>query len=142
MVTRPGSRRSSSRPSAITACRPSVNVHSGTSGTYTCTPRPPEVFGHPRSPCSSRTARSSCATRTESRKSVPGCGSRSIRSSSTWSVSERRTGHGWKVRQPRFAAHSTAAGSVGQISSADRPLGKAIRAVGSQSGRPFGARFW
>lgn len=49
---------------------------------------------------------------------------------------------GWKVRQPRLAAQSTAAGSVGQISSAVRPLGKAIRAVGSQSGVFLGARFW
>ncbi|CAM5643965.1 hypothetical protein SANTM175S_05944 [Streptomyces antimycoticus] len=57
-------------------------------------------------------------------------------------MSPRRTGHGWKVRLPRFAAHTTAAVSVGQISSACRPLGKEIRPVGIHSGRFFGARFW
>ncbi|CAM5484632.1 hypothetical protein SCYAM73S_08495 [Streptomyces cyaneofuscatus] len=41
-----------------------------------------------------------------------------------------------------LAAQITAASSVGQSSSAGRPLGKAIRAVGIHSGRFFGARFW
>ncbi|CAM5238638.1 hypothetical protein STANM309S_04182 [Streptomyces tanashiensis] len=57
-------------------------------------------------------------------------------------MSSRRTGQGWKVTAPRLAAQSTAAGSVGHISSADRPLGKVMWAVGIQSGRYFGARFW
>lgn len=65
-----------------------------------------------------------------------------MRSSSGWSTSSRRTGQGWKVRVPYWAAHSTAASSVGHISSALRPLGKVMCAVGIQSGIPLGARFW
>ncbi len=57
-----------------------------------------------------------------------------MRSSSGCSVSPPRTGQGWKVSVPRLAAQRTAATSVGQISRADRPLGKAISAVGN----PFG----
>nr|WP_284454697.1 hypothetical protein [Actinomadura madurae] len=43
---------------------------------------------------------------------------------------------------PRFAAQAITATSVGQTSSAERPLGNAIRAVRTQSGAPFGTRFW
>lgn len=49
---------------------------------------------------------------------------------------------GWKVRVPYWAAHTTAASSVGHISSALRPLGKVMWAVGIQSGMFLGARFW
>lgn len=65
-----------------------------------------------------------------------------MRSSSGWSTSSRRTGQGWKVRVPNWAAHTTAPASVGHISSALRPLGKVMCAVGIQSGMFFGARFW
>lgn len=65
-----------------------------------------------------------------------------MRSSSGWSGSSLRTGQGWKVRVPYWAAQITAATSVGHISSAVRPEGKVIVAVGIQSGRFFGARFW
>lgn len=43
---------------------------------------------------------------------------------------------------PNCAAQRTAAGSVGHISSALRPLGKVMWAVGIQSGMFLGARFW
>lgn len=49
---------------------------------------------------------------------------------------------GWKVSVPNWAAHTTAPTSVGHISSALRPLGKVMCAVGIQSGMFFGARFW
>ncbi|GAA3210078.1 hypothetical protein GCM10020256_07900 [Streptomyces thermocoprophilus] len=65
-----------------------------------------------------------------------------MRSSSGRSTSVRRTGQGWKVRVPYWAAQTTAASSVGHISSALRPLGKVMWAVGIQSGMLFGARFW
>jgi hypothetical protein len=95
IVTCSGIRRDSSRPRAITACRASMKPYAGSTGTKTCTPRPPLDFGQPTSPASSSTPRSSYAARTASAKSVPGCGSRSIRSWSTFSVSGRRVGHGW-----------------------------------------------
>ena len=41
----PSSRRASSRPKPIAACRRSVNSHSGLIRTKTWTPRLPEVFG-------------------------------------------------------------------------------------------------
>lgn len=46
------------------------------------------------------------------------------------------------MRVPYWAAHTTAASSVGHISSALRPLGKVMWAVGIQSGMFLGARFW
>ncbi|CAM5724072.1 hypothetical protein SVIOM74S_06790 [Streptomyces violarus] len=46
------------------------------------------------------------------------------------------------MRVPNWAAHTTAPTSVGHISSALRPLGKVMCAVGIQSGMFFGARFW
>ncbi|MBA8952147.1 hypothetical protein HNR61_003787 [Actinomadura namibiensis] len=81
-------------------------------------------------------------TRTASPNPVPGCGSRSIRSSSGWSGRSPRTAHGWNVSVPRFAAQAITAGSVGMTSSAVRPLGKVIFAVGTHSGAPLGTRFW
>jgi NAD(P)H-dependent flavin oxidoreductase YrpB (nitropropane dioxygenase family) len=53
-----------------------------------------------------------------------------------------RTGQGWKVSVPRLAAQATTAGSVGQTSSAERPLGNSMRAVFTHSGAPLGTRFW
>ena len=47
-----------------------------------------------------------------------------MRSSSGWSTSARRTGQGWKVMVPMWAAQATVAISVGQISFAVRPDGK------------------
>ena len=52
-----------------------------------------------------------------------------MRSWSGASTSSPVTGHGWNVMVPRFAAHATTASSVGQTSSAVRPLGNAIVAV-------------
>ena len=45
IVTCSGIRRASSRPTAITACRASTKPYVGSTGTKTCTPRPPLVFG-------------------------------------------------------------------------------------------------
>ena len=86
-------------------------------------PRLPDVFGNPRCPARRAAPRASCAAPMASSKSVPGCGSRSIRSSSGWSTSSRRTGHGWKTIVPICAAQAATAGSVGQTSSAVRPDG-------------------
>ena len=63
-----------------------------------------------------------------------------MRSSSGWSTSGRRTGHGWKSNVPRLAAQANTAGSVGHTSAALRPDGKVISAVSTQSGAPFGTR--
>ncbi len=52
-----------------------------------------------------------------------------MRSSSGRSTSSRRTGHGWKVIVPMWAHHTGTAISVGQISSAVRPLGKVMPTV-------------
>ena len=52
-----------------------------------------------------------------------------MRSSSGWSTSSARTGQGWNVMVPIWAAQPTTAISVGQISSAWRPDGNWIRAV-------------
>lgn len=64
VVTLPGIRRSSSRPSAIAHRLTSVKVQRGAIGTNTCSPRPPEVLGQPRRPSSSSSARSSWAAAT------------------------------------------------------------------------------
>ncbi len=98
-------------------------------GTKMCSPRPPEVFGHPSMPSSCRISRTCGATRAASAKSVPGWGSRSIRSWSGESTSSLVTGQGWNVIVPMFAAQATTASSVGATSSAVRPLGKPIVAV-------------
>ena len=82
------------------------------------------------------------ATRAASAKSVPGCGSRSMRSSSGWSTSWRRLGQGWNVIAPIWAAHATVAISVGHISSAVRPDGKVTVADSTYSGAPLIIRFW
>jgi hypothetical protein len=73
---------------------------------------------------------------------VPGCGSRSIRSSSGWSTSSARVCHGWNVTVPRLAAQATSAGDVTHRASAERPDGNVIRAVRTHSGAYFGNRFW
>ena len=107
-----------------------------------CTPRPPEVFGQPCMPNSASSSRTCGATHTASEKSVPGCGSRSMRIWSGDSTSALTTGHGWKVSVPRLAHHATTATESGAISSAVRPLGKVMCAVGTHSGAFFGTRFW
>ena len=63
----------------------------------TCTPRLPEVLAHGVNPSSVINSRSAFAASTTSANPMPGCGSRSIRSSSGLSLSSARTGHGWKV---------------------------------------------
>ena len=74
---------------------------------------------------------------------MPGWGSRSIRSWSTLSVSDRLTGQGCQRSVPRLAIQATVAGSVVQTSSAVRPDGNVMVAVCTQSGIPrLGARFW
>ena len=74
-------------------------------------------------PCASRTSWTTPATSRTVAKGTPGWGSRSTRSSSGWSTSARRTGHGLRSRQPRFTAQTMWATSTGQSSSAERPLG-------------------
>ena len=105
-------------------------------------PRLPDVFGQPTKPISSSTSWTTPATVFASAKSVPGCGSTSIRSSSGLSTCARREGHGWKSIVPRFAAQATCASSVMHSSSAWRPDGNVTRATSIHSGRPSGTRFW
>ena len=93
-------------------------------------------------PNSASSSRTCGATRTASEKSVPGCGSRSMRIWSGDSTSDFDTGHGWNVSVPRFAHQATTATESGAISSAVRPLGKVMCAVCTQSGAFFGTRFW
>ena len=73
-------------------------------------------------------------------KVVPGCGSRSMRSSSGWSLSPLRVGHGWKVIVPICAHQATVARLATQTSSAVRPLGKVTRVVSTYDGAPLGTR--
>ena len=94
------SRRSTSRANASAQRRTSGNVQLGSIRQATWMPRLPEVFGQPTKPISSSTSRTTPATRFASAKSVPGCGSTSIRSSSGLSTCARREGHGWKSIVP------------------------------------------
>ena len=126
----------------MVARRASTNDQRGSIGTKTWMPRPPDVLGVPSSPCSDSSSRTWGATRAASEKSVPGCGSRSIRIWSGESTSSPSTGHGWNVSVPRLAAHATTASSLGATSSAVRPLGNVMRAVFTYSGAPCGTRFW
>ena len=130
VVTRSGIRRSSSRPNAIAAVAyvgerparldPQVDVDAAVA----------RRLGEPAvAELVEQHAGPRRATRAASAKSVPGCGSRSMRSSSGCSTSSRRTGHGWNVMVPICAAQAATAGSVGQTSSATRPDGNAICAV-------------
>ena len=57
-----------------------------------------------------RTSRSACAAGTASAKSVPGCGSRSMRSSTGLSVSPASDAHGWNTIVFICTAHTIAAG--------------------------------
>ncbi len=65
-----------------------------------------------------------------------------MRSSSGCSTSPARTGQGWNVIVPSWAAQAIVAGVCGQTSSAVRPDGNAMRAVRTHSGAPVGTRFW
>ena len=119
-----------------------MNDQRGWIGTYTCRPRPPDVFGKPSIPASARISRSTGATLAACEKSVPGCGSRSIRSWSRLSSSEAPDRPGVEGRGAEVGHQATTASSVGHTSSAGRPLGKVIVAVSTHSGAPFGTRFW
>ena len=55
----------------------------------------------------------------------PGCGSRSMRSSSACSSSAARLGHTWKPRQPRFTAQTMCARSAATSASRRRAVGRA-----------------
>src|SRR3569833_4293195 len=77
------------------------------------TPRPPEVFGQPSMPNSCSSSRTYNTTHTASEKSVPGCGSRSMRIWSGCSTLPLDTGHGWKVSVPRLAHHAPTATESG-----------------------------
>ena len=126
----------------MAARRTSVNVQRGSIGTKTWRPRPPEVFGQPRMPVlveegvqlvsgADRVAEVGARLRVQVDPQLVG----DVGASPAYRP-------GMEGEQPRLAAQTTAATSVGQISSALRPLGKLMRAVGIQSGRFFGARFW
>ena len=106
--------------------------------TLTCIPREPEVLGQPRSPCSSRTSRTSSVIRRTKSQLTPGPGSRSTRNSSGCSRSSARTGCGFKSMHPRFTIHSSCAASRTTISRAVRPDGKRSSTVSIHSGRCSG----
>ena len=63
-----------------------------------------------------------------------------MRSSSGWSLSPLRVGHGWKVIVPIWAHHATVARFCTATSSAVRPLGKVTCVVSTYDGAPFGTR--
>ena len=90
---------------------PRYESHWGSSRTYTWMPRLPVVFGSATMPSSSSNAFTSCAATRASSNVVPGCGSRSMRSSSACSGSSASDGHTWKPRHPRFTAHAMCARS-------------------------------
>ena len=69
-------------------------------------------------------------------------GSRSIRHSSGCSVFARLEFQGWNSTVDICTAQITLAVSVTHNSSAKRPDGKLTCAVCTQSGAPFGSRFW
>ncbi len=119
-----------------------MKVQRGSIRTLTWIPREPEVFGKPSSPWSVSTSRTTFATWRTSAKPASGVGSRSTRSSSGWSRSARRAGHGLKSITPRLTAQTRCAASLAQSSVALRPLGNRTVAVSSQSGAVFGTRFW
>ena len=66
--------------------------------------------------------RATGATRAASAKSVPGCGSRSMRSSTGSSVSAAREAQGWKTTVFICTAHTAAAASVRTSCGCRRPL--------------------
>ena len=124
----------------MAACRTSVKVQRGSIAHVDVHARGcPRSSGTRASPARRAPRAASCATRTASAKSVPGCGSRSMRSSSGWSTSSRRTGHGWKVMVPRLRHQATVASSVGATSSAVRPDGNAMCAVSTHVGSALAA---
>ena len=65
-----------------------------------------------------------------------------MRSSSGRSTSVERTGQGWKVIAPIWAAQATAATWSGHSWSAWRPDGKWTRTDLAHSGMPRMRRFW
>ena len=110
IVTLSGIRRSSSRAAAMTAWRTSRNSCVGSIGQKTWMPRLPLVLTNAVSPASASTSRSACAAGTASAKSVPGCGSRSMRSSTGLSVSPASDAHGWNTIVFICTAQTIAAG--------------------------------
>ena len=67
-------------------------------------------------------------------KPVPGCGSRSMRSSSACSGSSARCGQTWKPRHARLTAHATCATSAATSARDVVPLTVLTVVVSSQSG--------
>ena len=65
-----------------------------------------------------------------------------MRSSSVFSGSLARHGHGWKPRHPRLAAHSTWAMSAITMARDVVPLGVLTIVVSSHFGAESGMRFW
>ena len=133
-----GIRRSSSRASAMTACRTSRNSCSGSMGANTWMPRLPEVFTNPVRPTSASRARRASAAGTASANPVPGCGSRSMRSWSGLSGSPARDAHGWKTIVFICAAHTAPAGSSSTSCGCRRPLGYVTVTSRTHAGAPFG----
>src|SRR6476620_1962830 len=72
-----------------------------------CRPDPPLVFGKPTAPRSSSTSWATWATRWTVAQSHSGPGSRSMRHSSGFSVSDRRLFHGWNSTVDICTAHTT-----------------------------------
>ena len=87
-----------------------------------------------RSRARSSTSRTTSAHSRTIANVTPGDGSRSMRSSSGWSTSSARTGHGFRSMQPRFTAQIRSAGSSSTARSAVRPLGKVMCAVSTCAG--------
>ena len=73
---------------------------------------------------------------------TPGDGSRSMRSSSAWSMSSQCVGQTWKPRHPRLTAHATCAMSASTRALDVVPFGVVTIVVCSHGGAPDGTRFW
>ena len=100
------------------------------------------VFGKQVIPSSSRNPLVTWAASRIISKLTPGDGSRSMRSSSAWSMSSQCVGQTWKPRQPRLTAQTTWAMSASTRALDVVPLGVVTIVVCSQGGAPAGTRFW
>ena len=128
-------------PAPRAARRTSSKSCSGSMRTLTWMPREPLVLGKPVRPWSRSTSPATSATWRTSSQLASGVGSRSTRSSSGWSRSGSRTGHGFQSITPRLTPQTRCAASLGSSSRAVRPLGKLHLGVCSQSGAVSGIRF-
>ena len=93
-------------------------------------------------PISPNSSRTSTAASCSWANSIPGDGSRSMRSSSATSGVAACVGHTWNPRHPWLTAQRMWARSLATRASLVVPFGVATTVVVSHSGADFGTRFW